>query len=169
MTDKHRYQKHNKLRKKRDRIIEKQQLHFIDADVFIGTLLAERKKKTCDDLLYSFRGKQRKSLTSTHAIGEVVKRIHTAQMDNSLVKTGPLMNALNFIISTFEIEIYNVDNKTLELVKKAVKSDTVCGFKDAINIAVGYQYGCVCFHTTDKNISPRTLKEFEMKRMLITD
>jgi len=160
--------KHNKSRKKIERQMDKQQLHFLDAGIFIGTLFVEKRKKDCDDLLYSFKSKQRQCLTSTHSIGEVIKKIYTAKLENPKVKTAPLMKALDFIISAFEIEIYNVNDDTLELVKKAMASDKVCGFKDCINIALSYQYGCVCFHTTDGNISPQTLHEFEMKKKLIS-
>lgn len=69
------------------------------------------------------------------------------------------------IIEKNSIEVYGVNNDTLECIKNIMDSEKMCGFKDAINIAVANQFGCVCFCTLDYKISEKTLRESGMKKI----
>lgn len=62
--------------KDKERHMDKQQLRFIDANLFLAIILDQPNKDECLNFLSTFRGKQRVAITCTYAIGEVIEKIY---------------------------------------------------------------------------------------------
>jgi len=165
MSKGNRDRKHHKKMVEEERHKANQQVYFIDTTVFLEILLQQPKADEWLNFLGGFIGKQKAAITCCYAVGEVIRKIYDVAMAEKEFDSEKSLLALNKLLAGNKIEIYGGDNDTYDIIGEIMESDNRCGFKDAINIAVGNQYDCVCFCTIDTNISSQTLQEFGMKKI----
>jgi predicted nucleic acid-binding protein len=155
-----------KIEKKKQKKINNLPCTFVDADIFLNAILQEKDERGLK-FFSSFKGPNKMIITSTHAIGEVVKRVYRlaqeeARDPKSEYKIEKTIEAFKNILDESNIQIENFDGKTLDLIRRVMEFDSRIQFKDAIHVAIAYQLRCNKFCTFDTGISKQTLREFEM-------
>ncbi|GEM_PF-3428279 len=138
---------------------------FVDANVFLDAILGESSKGL--EFFKSLRGNAQKVVTSTHAIGEVVKKLHQIAREekpepDSDYNVEKHIQAFKGLLDITNIEIVNFSDKTYELIGKVHSEDSRIKFKDSIHVALAYETACSKFATLDKGINAATLRKFEL-------
>jgi len=164
MAKKHK-SKHYKSGKKQQRKIDKMQATFVDANVFLDTLLDETSRSLM--FFSSFKGRTRMVITSTHAIGEVVRRVYRmAQEESGRAGSGykieKTIEAFKELLDETNMQIENFSDGTYNQVRRIMEEDGRLKFKDALHIALAHEFKCNKFCTLDRGIDETTLKKFGM-------
>lgn len=168
MGQKHKKTRNYKLDKMKQRQMDNMRATFVDADIFLDAILDESSKGL--KFFSSFRGNRKIVITSTHAIGEVVKRVYKfaqeqSKQPDSEYKIDKTIEVFKQLIDSTNIQIENFDDKTKELIGKVMDKDSRIKFKDVIHVALAYQLTCDSFCTFDTGIGKETLREFGMHRI----
>jgi len=167
MSKKNLRKRKEELFRRKQGALDSMQSTFVDADVLINAITNENSSSF--KFFESFRGKNRKILTSTHSIGEVVKflyRIAGEEKHNPDYDINGSILAFKGLLDITNIEIVNFsENSGSILDEKVLVAGDRLEFKDALNVALAYENGCHSFCTFDKGITEETLRILGMKRL----
>jgi predicted nucleic acid-binding protein len=168
MSKKKKKTRNHKLVKKLSRKFERMDTTFVDANVFLDAMLDSEAKAL--KFFSGFNNNRKLAVTSTHAIGEVVRKVYAiaheeSGKDGAEYQLDKTIAAFRLLIDSANIKIENFDDKTKELVARVMGEDTRIRYKDALHVALGHQLSCKRFCTSDTGINTTTLKRFGMKRI----
>ena len=142
---------------------KEQQKWFIDANIFLEALIDEQSEWL--DFLRAFRSSQKIAVTSTHAIGEVFRKLLSLEKDNSYFKSKESILAFYELLEKSGILIQNFSNNCFEIIKIITEYDKRLEFKDTLHLASAVDNSAVCFCSLDKGFSEQTVKKFRMKKV----
>ena len=137
------------------------ELVFVDANVILEAVLDENSASF--EYFTRFRGKSRAIITSTHAIGEVVRFLYRKSKGQDNFVIDKLIDAFRKLLGKTNLEIENVSGKTLQLVLAIIEENSRIAFKDAIHVAIAQECQCTKFTTLDSGIDRITLKKLGLK------
>lgn len=163
MSKKKKKTKRYKINKKQKKKSDNVKSTFVDANVFLDAILYESSRGL--GFFSSFKAPNKVIITSTHAMGEVVRRIYRLAQEesgNSEYDINKTIMALKSLLDAINIKIENFGDKTSELTNNVMDEDTRIKFKDALHVALAYELTCSHFCTLDEGISKGTLKKFGM-------
>ncbi len=137
------------------------ELAFVDANVILEAVIEEN---SCGfEYFARFRGKSRVLITSTHAIGEVVRFLYRSAKRKDDFTIDKSILAFRRLLDLTNIEIENVTGKTLSIIYAVIEEDSRIMFKDAIHVAIAHEHKCTSFTTLDTGIGRLTLKKFRLR------
>lgn len=134
---------------------------FVDANVIYEAIIDANSKSL--DFFTGFRVRTRALVTSTHAIGEVLRNLYKDIAVGEDFQLEKSMESLRKLLSITNITVENLSERTFELVKNIKEEDTRIKFKDAIHVAVAFETGCSTFVTMGTGIGRETLKKFGLR------
>ncbi len=137
------------------------ELAFVDANVIFEAVTEQDSWSF--EYFARFRGKSRAIITSTHAIGEAVKVLYASAKEKDEFTVDQSVHAFKRLLDLTNIEIVNVTERTLGLIRAVMEVDSRIMFKDAIHVAVAHENHCAKFTTLDAGIGAVTLKKFGLK------
>lgn len=137
------------------------ELVFVDANVILEAIMDENSMSF--EYFARFRGKSRAVITSTHAIGEVVRFLYRKAKGKDDLTIDKPIRAFRRLLDLTNIDIENVTRHTLALVNAVIEEDQRIAFKDAIHVAIAHENQCTKFTTLDAGIGEITLKKFGLK------
>ena len=141
---------------------------FVDASTIYEAITNENSK-SLDYLYNNYRGTTKILITSTHAIGEVIRRLYLTKQEYPDFNIDKIAIAFQDFLDSVNLQIENVTDKTLKFANDVIEKDSRTKFKDALHVAIAYECYCNKFITLDTGFNKQTLKDFNLKLELIKE